>query len=83
MDLEMPMMDGYEATVKIRESEHDNRYHRTYICGLSAYTDISKAGARYRVHRGQAEVLGVRHGRLFIEAAEHGADDEAHRYRVQ
>lgn len=35
----MPLMGGCEATEKIRETEKSNKYPRTHICGLSAYTD--------------------------------------------
>jgi len=38
----MPMMDGYEATMRIREIEKENKYRSTLICALSAYTDESK-----------------------------------------
>eukprot|EP00826_Nyctotherus_ovalis_P006722 TRINITY_DN1161_c0_g1_i13.p2 TRINITY_DN1161_c0_g1~~TRINITY_DN1161_c0_g1_i13.p2 ORF type:complete len:116 (+),score=22.16 TRINITY_DN1161_c0_g1_i13:98-445(+) len=70
MDLEMPMMDGYEATVKIREIERDNGYRPTLICALSAYTDESKGGSN---GRGEEEVHGVRNGRLSVQAAQYGA----------
>ena len=42
MDVEMPIMNGYEATTKIRELERENHIRPTFICGLSAYTDIGK-----------------------------------------
>lgn len=41
MDLEMPLMDGYEATTKIREIEKWKKYPPTLICALSAHTDES------------------------------------------
>lgn len=40
MDLILPEMDGYEATLKIREYEQNNNLPKTYVCGNSAY--ISK-----------------------------------------
>ena len=36
MDLQMPLMDGYEATSKIRQEE-EKRISRTPILALSAY----------------------------------------------
>eukprot|EP00826_Nyctotherus_ovalis_P035362 TRINITY_DN3034_c0_g9_i1.p4 TRINITY_DN3034_c0_g9~~TRINITY_DN3034_c0_g9_i1.p4 ORF type:complete len:104 (-),score=36.33 TRINITY_DN3034_c0_g9_i1:140-451(-) len=38
MDLEMPLMNGFEATENIRDVEAKNKYPKTYICGLSAST---------------------------------------------
>lgn len=37
MDLQMPLMDGYEATSKIRQEEEKKRISRTPILALSAY----------------------------------------------
>lgn len=37
MDIEMPIMDGYEATRKIREWEIANKYEQTPIIALSAH----------------------------------------------
>lgn len=57
MDLEMPLMDGCDATMQIRKIEEKNKYSPTYICGLSAYTDQGKfAGER----RHEEEVLELR-----------------------
>ncbi len=37
MDIEMPIMDGYESTRKIREWEKANKYEQTPIIALSAH----------------------------------------------
>jgi len=40
MDLIMPILDGHNATQRIREIESENNYKKTFICGLSS--DSSK-----------------------------------------
>lgn len=42
MDIQMPIMDGYEATEKIRQYEKDNNLSRTPIIALSAYAQKSE-----------------------------------------
>lgn len=46
MDMQMPVMDGYEATKKIREIERDENMKKTPILALTAYAlqdDIKKS----------------------------------------
>ena len=37
MDLILPQMDGYEATLRIRQFEEANNVRKSYICGNSAH----------------------------------------------
>lgn len=41
MDLEMPVMDGYEATKRIREWEQENGRHHTPIIALTAHVQAN------------------------------------------
>lgn len=41
MNLDLPIMDGFEATEKIRALETANNYTRTFICGVTATNDKS------------------------------------------
>lgn len=42
MDLEMPIMNGYEASEKIRMLETENLFFKTYICAVSSNTGKGK-----------------------------------------
>lgn len=39
MDLQMPIMNGFECTQKIRELERANNLNPMYITGLSGHSD--------------------------------------------
>jgi CheY-like chemotaxis protein len=39
MDLQMPIMDGFECTIKIRELERQYGTAPAYITGLSGHSD--------------------------------------------
>lgn len=41
MDLILPQLDGYEATLRIRQIEETNNIRKSYICGNSAHVQRS------------------------------------------
>ncbi|OMJ76892.1 hypothetical protein SteCoe_23629 [Stentor coeruleus] len=41
MDLIMPRMNGYQASMRIRQKEKENKYPRTFICAVSGNRDCS------------------------------------------
>ena len=41
MDLIMPRLNGYQASLRIRQKEKDNNYPRTFICAVSGNKDCS------------------------------------------
>lgn len=42
LDLQMPVMDGFETARNIRAEETEKGYPRTYICAMSAFEDPGK-----------------------------------------
>ena len=43
MDMEMPVLDGYAATIEIRRWETENRLPRPPVAALTALSDVTAA----------------------------------------
>ena len=64
MDCNMPFMDGYEASTRIREYLHDKKVHQPIITAVTGHTE--KSYVQKAIDSGMNQVLSkpVKHDRL-------------------